>query len=483
MTQAVNDQSAEVATLAVEWPMLEALMAGTRAMRAGKTNFIPKNAAEEQDAYEARVNRATLFPAFRRTVSVMAGKPFSKPLTLSEDTPEQIKLWADDIDREGVNLHTFASEMMVETLAYGIAGILVEAPKPIGAGARPVTQAEQRAAGIRPYFVRVRHGQIKGWRIERINGQALLTQLRIAENATVPDGPWGQKVVERVRVLTPGAWEVRQKPEKVEANSTEDWPVVEKGLSGLQVIPFVPLYGSRLSYMMGVTPLLDLAYMNVEHWDSKSDQINLLHVARVPILAATGVADDTEIMVGAASAVRLPTGATLEWVEHSGAAIGAGRQSLLDLEDQMIQAGAELLVKKAGSRSATEAAGDQEANKSDMQRITEGFEDSLDMAMQFMADYANLPSGGNVSLFKDFGAATLTDASAQLIVNLAMAGKLSDETMIAELKRRGTLSADIEAEDEAEKIDQQGQGLGTINDPANDPNDDPNADSVDGGAA
>jgi len=35
--------------------------------------------------------------------------------------------------------------------------------------------------------------------------------------------------------------------------------------------------------MQAKPPLLDLAWLNVEHWQSASDQSNILHVARVPI--------------------------------------------------------------------------------------------------------------------------------------------------------------------------------------------------------
>jgi hypothetical protein len=47
-----------------------------------------------------------------------------------DDTPAQIKAWAEDIDREGVSLHVFAAEMLTESIAFGLCGILVEAPKP-----------------------------------------------------------------------------------------------------------------------------------------------------------------------------------------------------------------------------------------------------------------------------------------------------------------------------------------------------------------
>lgn len=97
MTLAVNDQSPEVLELAAEWPMLEALMSGTRAMRSGTTKWLPQWPAETGEAYQARLGTATLFPAYRRTVGVMSGKPFSKPLTLA-DADARIEAWAEDID-------------------------------------------------------------------------------------------------------------------------------------------------------------------------------------------------------------------------------------------------------------------------------------------------------------------------------------------------------------------------------------------------
>jgi hypothetical protein len=443
MPLAVNEQSAEIAKLACEWPLTEALMGGTRKMRDAGDKLLPKFPAEEPDAHRARIATATLFPAFRRTVSVMAGKPFSKPMTFSKETPAEIQTWAEDIDREGVNLDTFAAEMLAEVLAHGLGGILVEAPKPIQGATGTPTKAEQDAAGIRPYFVRVRHGQILGGRISRINGKATLTQLRLKEAANVEDGEYGETCVERVRVLRPGSWDVQEE-------AGDAWVSVESGLSGLLTIPFVPLYGSRLAYLMGMSPLLDLAYLNVKHWQSQSDQDTILHVARVPILLATGFEDKDQITVGASQAIKTTSAiAKLAWVEHSGEAIGAGSASLAALEDQMIQAGAELLVKKPGTRTATETSNDAEANKSDLQRITEGFEDGLDQALQFMADYAKLGSGGNVTLFKDFGASNLSDASGQLILSMEEAGLISKPTAINEMKRRGELSAEVDAEKEA----------------------------------
>jgi hypothetical protein len=167
--------------------------------------LLPKWPNEQQDAYDARKATATLFPAYRRTVSVMSGKPFSKEATLSDDAPSEIKLWAEDIDREGVSLHVFAQEMFAESF-YGLCGILVEAPKPPEpTGAR--CHQGRREGGRHPALLRARHARPNPrLAVSTVNGARHLTQLRISECAKVEDGEFGEKTVNRVRVLEPGSW-------------------------------------------------------------------------------------------------------------------------------------------------------------------------------------------------------------------------------------------------------------------------------------
>lgn len=130
----------------------------------------------------------------------------------------------------------------------------------------------------------------------------------------------------------------------------------------------------------------------------------------------------------------------------------------------MIQSGAELLVKQPGDRSATESAGDQEGNKCELQRLTERFEDALDQALVYMAEYAGIAPAraGSVSLFKDFGAATLSDASAQLVADLNSRGLLSRATTLRELQRRGIIEESVDIEAEIAAAEEEGPSLGEL---------------------
>jgi hypothetical protein len=447
MADANNDvakQSAAVAEMAEDWALIEALMGGTKTMRRAGEEYLPKWPAEDSASYKTRLNTATVFPAYERTVSVLTGKPFSKPITIGDDVPAKLKPWLEnDVDLQGRNLHAFAADLCAEALGYGFCGILVDSPPSKGAR----TVAEEKEAGVRPYFVHVHHNAILGWRAEKRGGQMVLTQLRLMETVQEPDGQFAVKDIPQVRVLEPGTWAVYRK--KQIENVGESWVEHDRGVTSIKVIPFVPVYGKRKDFMIGTAPMIELAHANVEHWQSKSDQQTILHVARVPMLFAKDVGIDTEIVVGAGAFIRASSkDADIKYVEHSGEAIEAGRKSILDLEDRMRQIGAELLVIKPGNITEVQTLADNEQGMCDLQRIVQSLEDALDTALQFMGMWVGEKNTGHVTIYSDYGAATLAEASAQLLFEMEGDGSLSRATLLKELQRRGILSPDVDIDEE-----------------------------------
>lgn len=442
MTSDVRKQSPIVAKMAEDWPLIDALMGGTKAMRQAGEKYLPKWPAEDAESYKSRLATATLFPAYSRTVSVLTGKPFSKQITIGEDVPARLVDWLENVDLQDRNLHSFASDICIEALAWGISGILVDCP-PKDPSVK--TKADEIKIGLRPYFVHVNHAAILGWQTARVNGAKQLTQLRLLEMVEEASGEFGVSEIEQVRVLTPGGWATWRKARQEDDDS---WQPYKDGATTLSVIPFVPIYGHRKDFMVGCAPMLELGHANVEHFQSKSDQQTILHVARVPILFTKDIGD-TPIVAGAGASIRASSkDADAKYVEHTGAAIEAGRKSLLDLEDRMRQIGAELLVIKPGNTTQVQTIADNEMGMCDLQRIMQATEDGLDQALDFMAMWVGEKDGGHVSIYRDFGAATLAEASADLLFDMQSAGSLKLETLLSELKRRGILSPDIDIEKE-----------------------------------
>lgn len=461
MSQTVASQSSAVSKMAEAWELCEALMGGTAEMRSEGKKYLPQWPAEDNNAYKARVATAVLFPAFSRTVDTLAGKPFSKPLTLSEDMPDEVRTWCSDIDREGRNLQSFAADCMTAALSYGLGGILVEYPDastvPTNAAGVRTMEAE-RLAGLRPYFVHIEAEQILGWRVKK--GQILM--LRLMERVEEEDGEFGTKEVDQVRVLTPGAWRTYRIP--ADKQEWKDAVIHQEGVTTLEFVPFVPYYGKRTGFMTARPPLLEVAHLNVAHWQSASDQQTILHAARVPILFLKNLGDAVdetgkkkEVVIGASSAIHgNNTDSDAYFVEHTGAAIGAGRTDLQDLEERMRQAGAELLVIKPGQVTATQTSVENAVGMSALQRITLDLQDALNLALQYLGKWVRIENAGTVALFNDFGVASLAEASAELLLKANTAGKISDETFREELRRRSVLSGAVDEVTEVSRIEAEG---------------------------
>ena len=433
--------------------MIDALCGGTGAMRKARETYLPKFPREDHDSYDYRVKTSTLFNGLGRTIENMAAKPFAEPVTFTDIDPAPA-LWLDNIDLCGNNLSVFAHNLLTAGLKYGLTHILVENPPTTDENGvlRYPTRAAETAAGVRPYLVHITPQQILGWMSEKsASGAEALTMLRIIECVEEPDGEFGTKSVAQVRVLTPGAWATYRKAEK-----GDDWPLFDHGRMSLDFIPLVTFYTRRTGFMTATPPFKDLADLNLKHWQSSSDQDSILHTARVPILAISGVTEDDKITIGAKSALMLPTGADAKYVEHTGAAIEAGRQSLQDLENQMRAMGAELLAETQVTTTATQNNIEDSEAKCQLSMMVEGLEDALDQSVDIMHKWVKLEYKGDIDLFDDFSSSAVMATAGPFItglVQLVTSGMLSKEDAFAEMQRYSIINPDLVWADIQAKIE------------------------------
>lgn len=423
------------------------LMGGTTAMRAAGVTYLPQEVAESDKAYQVRLNRSFLFNGYGKTVADMSGKVFSRPIILGDDFPPESAAWCENIDLAGRNLDMFAKTVF-EDAFEGVSYILVDmAPATDGL----VTKAQEKAQNRRPWFVHVKARQVLGWRSADINGVETLTQFRFCDDQCEPDGEFGEKTVKQIKVFQrEGAsvtWTTYRQTDKA------DWVQHESGPVSIGEIAVCPVYVNRTGFMVGLPPLAGLAEVNLAHWQSQSDQRNIMHVARVPILFGSGWSNDgAPIEIGSNRLLTQPDAAAqLRYVEHSGAAIGAGRDDLKDLEFQMQVLGLELLIPKPGGESATGAAIDNAKMNAPLAIMAMALQDALEQAFGFAGMYAGLNrdlGGGSLTVNTDFGV-TLGAADVQAILASEAAGLISKPTAIRELQRRNVLASDIDPDEEA----------------------------------
>ncbi|MCV4343313.1 DUF4055 domain-containing protein [Pseudomonas capsici] len=440
------------------WDVISPLMGGTMAMRGAGKNLLPQYPAEDDCVYKERLRLSTLLPAYAETVGNMTSRVFAEPLQVGDDVPEVIQEMTLDIDNSGNDINSWAVEFFREGLSHGLCHAFVDHPQ---AGDLR-TQAEEQAAGVRPYAVLVKPGQVLGWRVK----DGTLTMIRYIEVIEEEDGEFGVKCVEQIRVLEPGTWRTYRAGEK------GGWVLHEQGTNSLTRIPWVTFYTGRTGFMTAKPPLLELAHLNVKHWQSQSDQDNILHVIRVPILVRIGLQPQfdaqgklipPEFKVGTGSLTDIPANGDLKYVEHTGQAVESGRTALQDLISEMRMAGAKLLTpEKTATKTATQAEEEAAQELSPLQRMSNHFGDCLAQLLQFMAEYRSLGDGGTVEMRGNYDVDYMPEVSLPTLVSMANAGLISKETLFAEMQRRGVISDEYNWEDELAKIEAQGPSLGTL---------------------
>lgn len=444
------------------WGIVEPLMEGTLAMRAAGQALLPKFPDEDPDVYKRRLNASTLLPAYSETVGNMTSRVFAQPMQLGDTVPDRIKEICTDADLSGCDINSWSVGFFREGLALGLTHAFVD----YSATKRVRTMAEAKAAGARPYLVRVSPGQILGWRSKG----GVLTMVRFTETVEEEEGLFGMTAIEQVRVLTPGRWEVYRKSENSKGEMVES--LHDFGQTYLSQIPWVTFYTGRTGLMQARPPLMELAHQNIKHWQSQSDQDNIVHVIRVPILTRSGVQERFDnqgrvipptFKVGAGVLTDLPGNAKMEYVEHSGQAAEAGRTSLKDLIEEMRMSGAKMLQPQTtGNKTATQAEEESAQELSPLSRMAVEFADCIAQLLQWMATYMGLAEGGLVELRGNFEMDFMPETSLPTLLAMVNGGMLSKQTLFAEMQRRGIIADEYNWDEELEKISAQGPALGEV---------------------
>lgn len=493
-TQDPSNPMTNYHVMSPRWFMTEALLGGTEAMRSAGEEFLPRHPRERDDAYEERIKKAVLYNVYEVTLNLLSDKPFTDQVTVKDDNPQELKDMMEDVDLMGNDITQFSHDVFRKALAKGFTHVMVDAP-PENPDIK--TLADERAAGVRPYLVHVDPENIIFMETRRINGEEVCVHLRMrdiertrvgfaeVENEYIREYNLTSRVdpdtLEEEFIVTVTRWSEQKDKRRKTAWTAERMPDINADR-----IPIYTFYTVRDGLMLSKPPLQDLAYMQVEHFQSYSDQINILTVSRFPILAASGISeyDTGATVVGPRNMLTAEDpGARFYYVEHSGAAIEAGDKHVKGLESKMAIYGAQLLQKRPDRETAQAQSRSEEAFTSPLQRMARSFEDYMLKVLMRLADMRREGAGEEVTgieVKQDYTAENVDAVELQTLQVAAKEGLLSRRGLLEELKNKGVLSPDFDVDADFANIRAEielkaaianaGKPTKVINEP---PNDDP----------
>ena len=395
------------------WEIMKAVTYGTEYLRQNSEAFLPLEPREDYDAYLSRVNRSVFSPYTQRLVRAATGLILRKPITVIGD-PYWTDVFVKDVDGCGSDLDEYARRLLICALTYGHSNTLVDFPAPTGAR----SLAEERNQNRRPYWIEVDPANIYGWRLDREVNYGKLIQVRIAEQAVVPEGDFGEKVFDQIRVIEPGQYKIFRKKETTKDMYTQDesfagnfdspanekdYELVESGEFSLGEIPLVTVYAGKTDTMTSKPPLLDIAYLNLAHFQRQADLIHSLHVASQPLLVMEGWDDQTKDMaISVNYAMATQPGNKVYYVEPAASAFEAQAAEIQELQLQMATLGISTLSQqKFVAESADARRLDRVDTNSMLSMVSLDLEQKVQKAFNLSADYLGLEPP-EVKISRDF---------------------------------------------------------------------------------
>lgn len=427
--------------------MIHALLGGTQAMRDAGEKYLPKEPAEETDKYNLRRDRSFLFGAYASSVKRIVAKPFSRPVDVDPAFTRKLDKFDEDVDGEGTNLTQFAKQFFEHGVNYGLSHFLVDFP------IMPQNATLADEIGVRPVWLHVAPPQLIFWKTEiEISGVHVLSEIRFLETIVESDGEFGDKKTQTIRVIRKNEWELWQLEDGI-------WVEKTRGENSLGFVPLVTVYLNKNGFLIGSPPLEDLAWLNIRHWQSSSDQTNILRFARCGIMHAKGfVEKEAEgINIGPNELIwSVNENSALVWVEHSGKAIEAGERDIDSLEERMELLGLQPFIARSSASTATSKIIDESKIETEVQSWIRALEIALGQGIAITEAWLKIKeSGAVVDVFNDFSLSIKATTDVDQLLKSRLAGEITSELYLSEIKRRGLISDSVVVIDQAQAAQEE----------------------------
>ena len=456
------------------------LMGGTEAMRRSGDSYIMRKEKEPDRSYFCRIERTVLRNAFAQTLGYYRGQVFSRQVALdnkssklSDDDMQKFRDWSENVDQRGHNLTAWSGNVFTSGLVSGVTFCLVDYPhietinedgvtlyRASDGTMRPKTAAADAAEGWQPYLVHIPAEQVLDCRAEWRNGRRVITHFRYVE-IRQEQSKANQFVLEDVQYIHAywlDRWEVWRFP-ILNGKVVEGADPYAQGRMTLDEIPvavFMP--GDPRSDFTARPALMDLAHLNVRHWQATSEQYDLLAYVRLPVWTVTGAdrevgkdGNPMPLTFGPGNVIYLLPGGNIQSCGVDAASVEAGRQDLRDLEDAMATYGLQIMQAQSAARlTAAQVQKESREGNSQLRNWALDYQDFLENCLRLVGKWWEMPDGPSVKVNDDYA----DSASIDYLIQLHDKGIIGKETLAAFAVRLGILPDDFNYSDEVSRLAQ-----------------------------
>lgn len=426
-----------------DWSFVRDCLEGDKAIKAGKTRYIPQLSGQSSEEYAAYIGRPYFEGYTQRVHNGTTGLLFAKSPQV--EAPTQLKNLFDNFDLNGSTLTDYAQDVSGEVMLVDRVGCLVD-----------MGRDENQN---RPYATIYKTENILNWRYQNINNQNTLTMvvLQEVEQQWISDFEVDDVTIYRVLFLIDGRYEQHvYRPNKDSQGKTDGYnvEVIVPLMNGrpLSYIPFVSITSEKLTIEPSKPPLLDLARVNLAHFKLNVDYYHGLHFTALPTAWITGYQKkqgDDSLNIGSTTVLEFPRPETkLGYLEFEGKGLETLENEKAKLVDAMVVLGSNMLQgdKKTAEAEATVAmrsAGQNASLISTADTISRG----ITKVLEIMAEWMGVSVEVSYKLNTDYN---LTQMSPQLLKEIIVGktlGEIPRKVVFETLKAGEIIKEDVTFED------------------------------------
>lgn len=455
----------------------DALLGGNRRMRRESDEWLPKEEEESDTNYRIRVGRSTCFPFYRDTLLDLAARPFGRDVGWDAEPAAGNAGFAEflrDMDGTGKTLTVFARDLLFHGMHRGMDHVLVDASSKSGA-TRATTD------GRRVYAQRIDALSMLDVRdTADETGRKRVTYCRFVMRKTLDPDSFAPKhevvIVELEKKLGEGdGWKVEWRFD-AKARKWLAGPKVAYN-PGKNGIPLFTLYTQQTGHYAAEPLLEDLAWINLAHFQSRSDHAHVMRIARLITLVTLGFPDpDTgspleakrhdKIVLGPLSRVnspRKPGDVSVAFLEPSGKSIELSFQDMDQLADEAKRLGARHLTSKTGNVTARAVSSDDARSVNNLQTFCGRLEVLLRQVLEAAAEWLSmgeLPADVQPKVNREFANDVTPENGARALQSLSQ--YLSPRQVTIEAVRHRILRPDFPVDENLQELKdwaQQNAGL------------------------
>lgn len=454
----VSTARAEYKYNLLDWNIINDCIQGQRQIKSKSSCYLPLPAGVndvKDTKYEKYLSLAMFYNVVSKTSKALCGLAYNKRPNIDND--EKINFINKSVSIENEDIEQFSKKVFEDVINFGRCGILIDYPKVDGL----VTLQRKQDENIHAYISMYSTFSIINWHTSRQGAEEKLSMVVLSEAYTELNG-FLHTDKTRYRVLELDDAGLYQQRVIYDDNSEEIYYPTDASNKRFTEIPFIFVGSKNNNHKIDRSPLIDLSYMNIKHYQYYADNAIKLHYQAIPLLYAKNLSKDSMeridsqggISTGATKGLLLGLNEDVGYIEISETSSLSNEIDKIELK--MISAGAKLVKNDAINESATTSKIKASSENSELITIMQNVSSAIKKCMNIICIFEGADSTQNDFRLYTKIVEEVTDYQAlSIALNAVTQGQAPKVTIFNGLKSLGLVAEDMTYQEYKELIEQE----------------------------